>query len=265
MGIEILCFLALGAVVGLIAPAAGIAGGLFMVPAFLFLLPRFGVPDSLVAHLAAGSSLAAAALMGVSSVRAHAQAGNVYWPAIVHLAPGLIAGAVAGGLLSHALAGSSLEIIFAILLLAVAGWLFAGFKPRGGPEGMLGFGWRVLVPSGFVIGGLGALLGIGGGIMLVPLLIFGGLTTARASGSSSTAVFVIVLTGAITYLLAGMGRPDLPAWTAGYLYGPAVLATAASAMLFAPLGARLGRRLPPLLFKRLFALLLLGVAIKLLV
>lgn len=265
MIVEIVSFLVLGAVVGLVAPAAGIAGGLFMVPAFLFLLPRFGVPDALVAHMAAGSSLAAATLMGVSSTRAHARAHNVNWQAFLSLAPGLVAGAIGGGLLSHTLTGSALEIVFAVLLLAVALWLFIGFKPRDEADGSLSFSWRVLVPAGFVIGGIGALLGIGGGIMMVPLLLFGGLATARTAGTSSAAVFVIVLVGALTYLFTGLGNPDLPAWTAGYLYGPAILFTAASAILCAPLGARLGRRLSPNLFKRLFALLLVIVAVKLLV
>src|SRR5690625_4286014 len=183
MIVEIVSFLVLGAVVGIVAPAAGIAGGLFMVPAFLFLLPRFGVPEALVVHVAAGSSLAAATHMGGSSTRAHARAHHVNWQAFLSLVPGLVAGAIRGGCVSHSLTGSTLELVFAGLLLAVAMWLFAGFKPRGAADGSLGFTWRVLVPAGFIIGGIGALLGIGGGIMTVPLLLFGGLTTARAARS----------------------------------------------------------------------------------
>ncbi|MDN5864752.1 MAG: sulfite exporter TauE/SafE family protein [Gammaproteobacteria bacterium] len=264
MILQFACFLALGVVVGLIAPAAGIAGGLFMVPAFLFLLPLFGVPPDLAVQLAVGSSLGAASLMGVSSVASHARAHNVNWRAFLGLAPGLVAGAVGGGLLSHLLPDAIFNYVFAVLLILVALWLFSGYQPRGERTGDLRYGPPVLVPAGLAIGVIGAMIGIGGGVMLVPLLLFGGLATARAAGTSSAAVFAIVLTGALTYLFVGQSAENLPAWTMGYLYGPAIFATAIPAMIFAPLGARLGRRIPPRLFKRLFALLIIAVAIKLL-
>lgn len=251
-------------VVGLIAPAAGIAGGLFMVPAFLFLLPRFGVPADLVVHLAVGSSLGAASLMGTSSIASHARAHNVNWRAFFNLGPGLAAGAVAGGFFSQLLGDAALKTIFAGLLLGVALWLFSGYEPRGSKADNIRFGACTLVPAGFIIGVIGAIMGIGGGVMLVPLLLFAGLPGARAAGTSSAAVFVIVLTGALTYLFVGQAAADSPAWTLGYLYGPAIVFTAAPAMICAPIGARLGRRLPPGLFKRLFALLIIAAAIKLL-
>jgi len=260
---ELALFLALGAVVGIVAPAAGIGGGLLMVPAFLFLIPRFGIAPGLAAHLAVGSSVGAATLMSLSSVSAHGRQQTVDWRVFAGLAPGLAAGAVLGGLVAHHLPDAVLHRVFAGLMLVIALWLLAGFEPRGQGAAERRPAPAVTLPAGFVIGTVSTMVGIGGGSMIVPLLLFAGMGSAAAVGTSSAGVFATVLTGSLVYMFAGRGAPGLPAASLGYLYGPAVLGTAVTAMAFAPLGARIGRRLPPRLFKRLFALLLVGVAVKL--
>ncbi len=261
--LEIGLYLALGALVGLIAPAAGIGGGLLMVPAFLFIFPRFGIAPTLAAHMAVGSSVAAATLMSLSSVRSHARRNGVDWQVFVGLAPGLIVGAVLGGLIAHWLPDIVLHRIFAGLMLAIALWLAAGFEPHAHGESQRPQA-RLTLPVGFAIGAIGTMVGIGGGSMIVPFLLFAGMASVFAIGTSSAAVFVTVLTGSIVYIFAGRTAADLPAGALGYLYGPAILATAATAMTFAPLGARIGRALNPRLFQRLFSLLLVAVAVKLL-
>ncbi|MGH8225040.1 MAG: sulfite exporter TauE/SafE family protein [Gammaproteobacteria bacterium] len=261
--LEIGLYLALGAFVGIVAPAGGIGGGLLMVPAFLFIFPRFGIAPSLVAHLAVGSSVAASTLMSLSSMRAHARRRGVDWQVFAGLAPGLIAGAVIGGLVAHWLPDTLLHNIFAGLMLAIALWLAVGFQPHTHGESRRPSA-RLTLPVGFVIGTVGTMVGIGGGSMIVPFLLFAGMASVFAIGTSSAAVFVTVLTGSIVYIFAGRATPGLPAGALGYLYGPAIIATAATAMAFAPLGARIGRALPQHLFKRLFSLLLIVVAVKLL-
>ena len=51
----------------------------------------------------------------------------------------------------------------------------------------------------------------------------------------------------------------------GYIFWPAVLAMAAVSFLTAPLGAKLAHRLPVALLKKLFALLLVGLSLQMLV
>ncbi|MGH8273049.1 MAG: sulfite exporter TauE/SafE family protein [Gammaproteobacteria bacterium] len=261
---EIGLFLGLGVVIGIIAPAVGIGGGLLMMPAFLFIFPRFGIAPDLVAHLAVGSSVGAATLMSVVSVGAHARHGAVDWQVFAGLAPGLIAGAVLGGLVAHWLPDAVLHRVFAGLMLAIALWLLVGLKPREREETRRPR-VRLTVPVGFAVGAVSTMVGIGGGSMIVPFLLIAGMASAYAAGTSSAAVLVTVLTGSIVYIVAGREAANLPAWSLGYLYGPAVIGTAITAMAFAPLGARIGRKLSPQLFKRLFSLLLVAVAIKLLV
>ncbi len=263
MLIEIGLFLALGVLVGFIAPAAGIGGGLLMVPAFLIVFSRFGIAPNLAAHLAVGSSVAAATLMSASSMRAHARHGAVEWSVFVLLVPGLMLGAILGGLVAHWLPDTMLHRLFAALMLLVALWLVIGLEPHAHGDSHRPPPWAA-VGAGFLIGTVATMVGIGGGAMIVPFLLLFGMASASAVGTSSAAVFATVLTGSIVYMIVGHGVANLPAGAIGYVYGPAVLGTAVTAMLVAPLGARVGRRLPPRLFKRLFALLLVGVAVKLL-
>ncbi len=66
-------------------------------------------------------------------------------------------------------------------------------------------------------------------------------------------------------MLIGWSQPQLPEWSLGYVYLPAMVGVALTSMFFARLGARLAHRLSPRLLKRLFALLLLGVGVSFLV
>jgi uncharacterized membrane protein YfcA len=73
------------------------------------------------------------------------------------------------------------------------------------------------------------------------------------------------MAGATGFVISGWGHNQLPAWSSGYLYWPALLGVVAASVLFAPLGARLAHSLPTAVLKRLFALLLLGLALRMLV
>lgn len=260
---EIGLFLGLGAFVGLIAPAAGIGGGLLMVPAFLWIFPAFGMSQDMAAHFAVGSSVAAASIMSISAIRAHARNESIDWHIFFSLAPGLVVGAIVGGLVAHNLPGQLLHRIFGGLMLLLAINLAFGRIPAersgaGRPP------LRFTIPIGLVIGEVGAMVGIGGGAMIVPFLLFNGVKSQRAAGTSSAAVLATVLTAAVTYLFVGGGGAHAPAYSQGYLYGPAIIATAATAVVFAPLGAKIAKRLPSHIFRRFFAILLVVIAIRML-
>jgi len=72
----------------------------------------------------------------------------------------------------------------------------------------------------------------------------------------------IALTAAVTNVAAGWNAPDLPAWSTGFVYWPAVLGIALTSVPCARLGARLAHRLDAALLKKLFAVLLCVVGIR---
>ncbi|MCU0581746.1 MAG: sulfite exporter TauE/SafE family protein, partial [Syntrophales bacterium] len=117
--------------------------------------------------------------------------------------------------------------------------------------------------AGTMIGILSALVGIGGGVMLVPFLTMVlGYPPRRAVGTSGAVIPLIALFGAAGYVVHGWGIKGLMPYSAGYVDLFFVLCVSTTSMLVAPLGARIGMRLHVKWLNRLFALLLVFVALK---
>lgn len=111
-----------------------------------------------------------------------------------------------------------------------------------------------LLLIGFVSGAFGALFGVGGGIVIVPLLLLLlHFDQRRASATSLAAILVSSVAGAVTYALHGDVKPGAAA-----LVGiPAVAGVVA--------GTWLQQRIPRDRLTYLFALVLVGVGVRLLV
>jgi uncharacterized protein len=257
----LLIFPAIGALSGLLAGLFGIGGGLVIVPALnaVFAAGLVAMAPDARMHVAIGSSLAVIVFTALSSLRAHHGYGAVLWPAVRGLAPGIVAGALLGAWLADALATRSLEVVFGVFATLMA--VQIGVAPKVEPEahgplprfpGYLG--------AGTVIGSVSALVGIGGGIMTVPFLAWHSVPLRIAVGTAAACTLPVALAGALGYALAGQGTP-IPGWSTGYLYWPAIGVIALVSMLTAPLGARLAQRLPVRQLRRLFAVLLLVVAV----
>ena len=79
---------------------------------------------------------------------------------------------------------------------------------------------------------------------------------AKAVATSAALGFPIALAGSLGYVLAGMGRTDLPAGALGFVYVPGLVSIALGSMLTAPLGARTAHRMDIGPLKKVFALFL---------
>jgi uncharacterized membrane protein YfcA len=116
---------------------------------------------------------------------------------------------------------------------------------------------------GGLIGGVSSLVGIGGGSMSVPFLIWCNVAMHRAIGTSAAIGFPIALAGAAGYVVNGLSA-DLPPYSLGFVYLPALLGVAATSVVTAPIGAKLAHSLPVGGLKKIFALLLIGMGTKML-
>ena len=117
--------------------------------------------------------------------------------------------------------------------------------------------------AGGSIGTLSALVGIGGGVILIPFMtLLLGYPPRQAVGTSAAVIPMIVFSGALGYIVHGWGVSGLPAFSAGYVNLWFVLCISISSVLVAPLGAKVGTRLHGKWLNRLFAMLLVFVALK---
>lgn len=259
--IDLLLYMIAGVFVGLTSGLFGLGGGVVMVPAMLPIFAAQGMSVDVAMHVAVASSLATIVFTGVSSAHAHWRLGNVVFSVLPWLVLGLVLGALTGAQIAAALSGQALRFIFGLFLIVFSLRLFFGGQPdsaRGMPTS------PVVTIVGFLIGCLSSLVGIGGGTMVVPFLLWTGVVMRQAVGTSAAAGISIAVAGSIGFVWAGTGDDQLPAYSTGYIYWPAVFGVAVSSVIFAPIGARLASRLPARLLQRGFAIFLALVGLRLL-
>ena len=257
----VIIYLLLGAFAGLVAGLLGVGGGLIIVPVLVFIFTGQGVAEHLIVHLAVGTSLATIVFTSISSVRAHHQHGAVLWPAFWQLTPGIVIGAWLGALFADVLASDQLRRFFGVFELLVAIQMTFNVKPR--PHRQLP-GRAGMVGAGSVIGAISAIVGIGGGTITVPFLGWCNVAMRKAVATSSACGLPIAIAGATGFIVTGWNAVDLPVYSSGYVYWPAFIGIVIASVLSAPLGARLAHRLPAAQLKRIFAVLLYILGLRML-
>ena len=252
-------YLLLGACAGVLAGLFGVGGGIIIVPVLVFSFTLQGFDPSILTHLAVGTSLATIVFTSINAVREHHRKGAVQWRIFAWMTLGILVGAAVGAKTASLIQGPILQKIIGVFALIVAVQMAADFKPkvtRGIP------GKPLLTAAGGVIGWASAIFGIGGGSLTVPFLTSRSLSMQQAVATSSACGLPIALASALGFLVLGWNDPQLPAYSLGYVYLPALLGIAVTSMFFARYGARMAHRLSPRLLKRLFAALLFCVGLS---
>lgn len=255
----LLTYLAVGAVAGLMAGLFGIGGGMIIVPVLVITFEILEFSTSTLTHMAVATSLASIVFTSISSVRTHHQKQAVDWPIVWKLSIGILLGAILGVLSADALSGPGLQIVIGVSALMMAAQMGFGLKPKPSRSLPAAPG---MVSAGTGIGWASALFGIGGGSLTVPFLTWCNHPMQRSVATAAACGFPIALVGAITNVIVGWGNDALPENAFGYVYWPALLGIVVTSIPCARLGAKLAHRLSAEKLKRLFAILLVLVAIK---
>ena len=252
-------FILAGVAGGLLLGLIGVGMALVTVPFLTFMLPSLGFSTEVSPVIALASSMLIAAIGSVSSLRVHHQKGTINWELIRLMLPASLFGVVLGSLLVTRLPALWLQCIFAAFLLYVA---FSMLKPstkttqlQNPPSNQL-LRW---FPA--LVGATGSFIGAGGGVLMVPFLSRF-MAMPKAVASSVAVGFPVTVFGAISYMLqtAPVTHPDL----IGAVYWPAVLGMSIGSVVAAPLGVQLSTKVPAALLKKLFACVLLLIALKML-
>jgi uncharacterized membrane protein YfcA len=257
----LIIILVLGAVAGLAAGLLGVGGGLIIVPVLSWLFHQQGIASEVLMQLAVGTSLATIVATSVSSAWAHYRHQAILLPVFLILTPGIIVGALLGAYVADALPEAGLRRVFAVFELLVAVQMFFSLRPTAHWQlpGRIG-----MVLAGMVIGLISAIVGIGGGTLTVPFLVACAVSIRNAIATSAACGFPIALAGSVGFIMAGWQQPGLPEYSLGYVYLPAFFGIIVVSVMTAPLGAWLAHHLPTVVVKRLFALFLLAVGIRML-
>jgi uncharacterized membrane protein YfcA len=191
--------LILAAVVGLSLGLLGGGGSILTVPIFVYVL-GFDAKEAIAMSLA---------VVGVTSLFGavgHWRAGNV------NLRVALIFGAVAmvgtfiGARLSVFVSGSVQLLLFAVVMLLAAFFMFRGrfgasAEPGEQPGGVAKMPLPQIIAEGLVVGIVTGLVGVGGGFLVVPaLVLLGKVPMKQAVGTSLLVIAMKSASGFVGYL-----------------------------------------------------------------
>ena len=245
-------YLILGIVAGILSGLFGIGGGIVMVPSLIVI---FGM-DILDAN---ATSLAAMLLpVGILGVWAYYKAGLINIKESLWISLGLFLGSFAGGELAVNISESLLAKLYAGILLYIAVSYFdipryfqkkKEPKPAVSPKDEKTFWAFILVGVG--AGVFAGLFGKGGGIIIVPMLIGIFHYDAKAAAATSLAALQLPVGLPSVLIYAHDGHLNI-------LYAALIAVGILAGAFF---GSKLGVRLPSAIFKKVYAVFLLAVAV----
>ena len=248
-----------GLFAGFLAGYLGIGGGLVLVPVLSWIFSRDPATAGIAVQMAVATSLATMLFSSLSSVLAHHRRGAILWSLVRQLLPGLLIGALVGTVIADNISSAELGSVFGLFALLIGvQMLRSSAKLHNRPlPGAFG-----ISTVGFSIGSISSLLGIGGGSMTVPWLLWHGQQIRNAVATAAACGYPIAVAGTVGFVLLGSDTPGAP--TLGYIHLQALAGIAVFSVLGAPLGVAAIHRSKPILARRIFAVFLLIVAVKML-
>jgi len=249
----------MGLVAGFFAGLLGIGGGLILVSLMVFAFNAQGFPADRVMHLALGTSLATIVFTSIKSILAHHRHGAVRWDIVRHSAAGLVLGTLAGSAVADALRSRALAVVFTAFVVYSAVNMMLDIRPR--PDRRLPGPAGLQIGAGLV-GLASALVGAGGGFISIPLMSFCNVPMRQCVATSAALGLPIAVSGTLGFLIGGWGKDQLPALSLGYVYLPALVGIVAGTFITVPVGARLAHSIPVPRLKKVFAVILSIMAVK---
>lgn len=235
-------FILAGMAAGFIAGLLGLGGGTIIVPIMLWFLNKQGVSQQYIQHIALGTSFAIMVFTTLSSAWAQHKRQSINWHIVKYLSPAMIVGSMVGSILTQYLNTLFLQVFFIVFLYVIALQMLMKLKPKPTRELPQAAG---LFGAGGTMGLLSSWVGVGGGALSVPFMTYCNVPMHVATGTSAALAWAISSAGLVGYIISGWNATGLPENTLGFVYVPAVLILAICTVAFAPLGVKVGHKLPP--------------------
>lgn len=259
--ISLIFYIGVGLLGGILSGLLGLGGGLIVVPCLALHFAFIGFRPEILMHLAVGSSLAAMITTTSFSTWSHLRQGAKIWPTFRLMAGGIVMGTLFGAVVADFVHSVVLSVAFGgfAILFSFQSFFVDWLKREGEPKA------KVTIGSSFLIGTVSSLLGIGAGSLGLPFLTsYERLTMHRAVAVSAALSLIVSIFGTISYLLTGSFEDNLPPWTTGYLYWPAIVGVSLGSPLTAWGAAILAHRLPVNRLKQIFAVILFIIGVRML-
>jgi uncharacterized membrane protein YfcA len=257
-----------GVAAGILSGLFGVGGGIVIVPSLLAVYSLIGFNSPYAVHVAIATSLFSIIFTSTSSAYTHSTHGNVLWIASLLIG---IASTVTIFLFSKmalALPGDVLKKIFAAVLIVIGIKML--IEKNSGSEEEDKFSNQntnkiYYLLTGIFAGIIAAFTGLGGGIFVIPLLHYILKVPIRKSiGTSAAAIFITSLSGVISYIINSPAGADTMKYSLGIVDTVSAIPIVLASIPFAQVGVYVNKKIKHGIIKKLFAGLILIVAIKML-
>ena len=260
--IFIISVMAISAVpVGFMAGLFGIGGGLITVPVLFYIFNSIGLDQSIIMHLAVGTSFAIIIPTSISSVITHMKYKAVDFNVVKTFGIFVVSGVILGTIFAANLKTSGLILFFSIMTMIFSIFFLISKEKQNPVKKKINLLIKFL--SGFTSGFLSAPMGIGGGIINTPILKMFGYPINVAIGCSAAFGFLISLVGAFGFIISGKYLNIEAPLSFGFVNIPAFLIFVPITTLMAKIGAKTVHKFNKKIIGKLFGIFLLFVSLRL--
>ena len=248
-------------VVGFMAGFFGIGGGLIMVPILFYMFSFVGVEQTIIMHLAIGTSFSIIIPTSIISTMTHMKFKAVDLSIVKTFGVFVAIGVVLGTIFAVSLKTSSLVLFFSIMTMSFAIYFLMAKEKINTSLREISLIYRVV--CGFLSGFLSAPMGIAGGVINTPILKMFGYPIKVAIGCSAAVGFVIAVIGAIGFAVSGSYLNINVPLSLGFVNIPTFLIFVPITMFMAKIGAKSVHKFDKKLIGKLFGIYLFIISCKL--
>ena len=258
--ISISLLIATGLFAGFLAGLFGVGGGVVVVPVLYYIFTLAEIDENVRMHLAVGTSLANIVPTSIISALNHAKRKSVDFNVLRAVSLAVISGVAFGSVIVSVLKGSTLILIYSIVLSLVAmqfffwrdSWRLSSYFPTG----------LLKHVYGSFIGFLSVIIGVGGGSISVPILKLYNFEIHKAIGTGAAIGTLVAVPGTIGFILAGINNNVFLPLSIGYVNFLGLLMITPMTMIAAPLGVRFAHFLSKEKLNIVFGLFILFMAMR---
>ncbi len=249
-----LAALAAAFAIAVLATPAGISGAVLLLP---FQVSVLGTPSPAVTP----TNLLYNVVATPGALYRYWRQGQTGGRLALVLIAGTLPGVIAGSVIRVELLPSAhvFDFVVAAVLLPLGMWLALSTPP--GADGEVrparAVALPVLILLAVIVGCVGGIYGIGGGSILAPILIGTGRPPSDVAPAALASTFVTSVAGVVTFLILSVHHHGSvsPDWPTGVALGVGGLAGAYT-------GARIQRRLPDAVIRRVMGFLVVAIGAR---
>lgn len=233
---------------GFLSGMVGIGGAIIIYPAILILPPLFGAPHY-SAYIASGltsSQVFFSTLSGSLKARTNS---NFSPKLVTNMGGGMIVGSILGALLANIFNAAFINTVYIIISILALILMFINVKPRP-QQGQLNP--ILLITIGGIIGLISGIIGAGGAFIIIPvLLVLFKLPMNTVVTNSITIAFISSIGAFVIKLMQG------------YIPLGSAITLIIGSILCAPLGLKVGTKIPDIVQKIIISILIIIAIIQL--